>query len=582
MPQPAEVSRRTSAVATADDGKAELHELVNAAVKKLLETQEANTDDIVAQVVEQLKPAIATVPKPSTLVAHPPVEPAVPSAIGKHIGVPSCVTKPAPCVYNPTPIAELKKRHIPVYMPTRETKVAVKRKSSVDSAKPWPSTMRGESTNFKLNEMTYKPTAISSTTQDADSSKTYVPTLRSDNSSSNSYDDGNSNDYVPKAKEGYYPKPKKRREEYVPKKVKAPLKSVQHLEESALDDFEPEFDMIDEILTSSEAGHEIDAIDETTQDLYDIEPKFSEGEDEEDNDDVKEVEESRRTKLGMIDEGVDAMENEGVAKIEENRTSKSRSKKSSSVKSDRLDDKSSNKDRSRSDAGEKSRGDSAVDESTTDERSEKNNDQEKNRGVSSKSSSRRDGERSEKKDRRAERSHDKSRKDGGESKAKSKNTTSTRDKHRSSSSSKTSDRNRSKDSHSSDSKRESSHRSGKDAPKSHKDKVPSSKSDDGKSRSSKSRHERHSSSSSRSRTDKKRESSKNLEKHGSRSSSHRSSGSGKKRSSQKESSSEGSLLETDDHSSSPFESNFVDEELMQTSDSDHDVEEECLKIFQVR
>ncbi|CAD6227837.1 GSCOCG00006295001-RA-CDS [Cotesia congregata] len=217
-----------------------IQQLVTEAVTKVLADQnvtnkEQVSETIVSKVVEGLKPSLT---------------------VGKHVGVPQLISKP-PCVYNPTPIAELKKRHIavPVYMPTRESKVAVKRKTSDDGVKPWLSCLP-DSIKTKPSEITYKPTAINTINAINDSNKNkssdncYVPTAKGDSSTIN-YEDRSSEYIVSSSKskkEAYCPKPKKRREEYVPKMVKAPLKSLEQLDDCAMDDFEPEFSMLDEIL----------------------------------------------------------------------------------------------------------------------------------------------------------------------------------------------------------------------------------------------------------------------------------------------------------------------------------------------
>lgn len=262
-----------------------LQHLVTEAVKKVLADQEVTdtekvSQNIVSQVVEGLKPTLSSGSAASMRNATP--------SIGKHLTIPTPITKPVACVYNPTPIAELKKRHIPVvsYMPTRESRVAVKRKFSPERAKPWSNVVQESSSSEVTPEVMYKPTAIVNTI-DQDAVQGYVPTFKSDTSSSNSYDDGNSNDYQPKFKEGYYPKSKKKREEYVPKKIKAPLKTVQQLNNATLNQFDSEFDMLDEIITSNHAtsvalGQAKASASEDSQDYSYIEPRFSDDEPMED------------------------------------------------------------------------------------------------------------------------------------------------------------------------------------------------------------------------------------------------------------------------------------------------------------
>lgn len=181
-----------------------LQQLVEEAVKNVLANQEVGDKDkvsqtIVSQVVQGLKPTLEL--KPAVQQPEVPV-------MARHMNIPQQIMKPV--VYNPTPIAELKKRHIPVYMPTRDTKIAIKRKASPDN-KPWSSTVF-------TTEVTYKPTAISTSNSD-EIVKSYVPTVKASIPENNPYDDG-----ISSKKEIYYPKTKKKREEYIPKMVKTPLK----------------------------------------------------------------------------------------------------------------------------------------------------------------------------------------------------------------------------------------------------------------------------------------------------------------------------------------------------------------------
>ncbi|XP_043252793.1 RNA exonuclease 1 homolog [Colletes gigas] len=260
-----------------------LQQLVTEAVKKVLANQEvANTDkfscqNVVSQVVEGLKPSL-------TPGASATLDIVTANTVEKRTDVPTPITKPVPCVYNPTPIAELKKRHIPIisYMPTRESRVAVKRKSSPDGIKPWLST-GGESADPQATEAKYKPTTIVNSNS-RDAMQSYVPTCKSDTVSSNSYEDGNSSDYLFKLREPYYPKVKKRREEYVPKKVKAPLKTVKSISELALDGFASEFDIVNEVTTDAKPTSNVQSIEEPRDSSLDLEAKFSD--DEEDDVDI--------------------------------------------------------------------------------------------------------------------------------------------------------------------------------------------------------------------------------------------------------------------------------------------------------
>lgn len=184
-----------------------LQQLVEEAVKNVLANQEVGDKEkvsqtIVSQVVQGLKPNLEL--KAPMGIQQP--EAPVP-IMARHINIPQQIMKPV--VYNPTPIAELKKRHIPVYMPTRD-RIAVKRKALPED-KPWSSAIFN-------SEVTYKPTAINSSEETA---KSYVPTVKA-SIPENPYDDGNK-------KEIYYPKTKKKREEYIPKMVKTPLKVTEEV-----------------------------------------------------------------------------------------------------------------------------------------------------------------------------------------------------------------------------------------------------------------------------------------------------------------------------------------------------------------
>lgn len=533
--------------AAAAASNSDMLQLVTEAVKKVLADKVTVTEkfpeNIVSQVVEELKPTLAS-------SSTGPMRSTIPNIVGKHIAVPTPITKPVTCVYNPTPIAELKKRHIPVvsYMPTRETRIAVKRKCSPERAKTWLSIIP-ESSSSQQSEITYKPTAIVNTT-DQDTVPGYVPTFKSDSSStSNSYDDGNSNDYQSKFKEAYYPKSKKRREEYVPKMVKTPLKTTQQLD-NVTGQFESEFD-IDEIFTSSHAipkilGQAKVLSSEDSQDysLY-VEPKFSDDElaekisKDEDSANIKKTERfadvNKKKKENLqhlqIDEQVNDKDNkiynnhydaktsdtkssDTFKQYKENNVNKSSNKKKEDTKKDIKKEKETHKSRSHS--------------------------------------------KSKKKDKKDHRSSEKRDRDKSEHKSDS------RGKH--SSSSKDKDRRRS----SRDSK-ESSH---KNKEHSRRDRRSSPKKDRDDHHKS-TRHEKHrsktsSSSSKSSKSDKKR-----------RSESSRRSSTSRKSSKYKESSSERNSFEGSDDSPLNNTHPFADDEPVEISDSDHDVQEECLKIFQV-
>ncbi|XP_014222990.1 RNA exonuclease 1 homolog [Trichogramma pretiosum] len=146
-----------------------------------------------------------------------------------------------PLQYTPTPIAELKKRHLPVpaYELTRESK-AVKRKVS-GNEKPWMDIIRNVGT-AKESAPSYIPTAINpSKPINKNSTLEYIPSTKYD-----SYLDAcettsiNDDAYVPekikRKDDAYYPKPKKRREEYVPRKPKVPLNI--HFNDESYEDLE--------------------------------------------------------------------------------------------------------------------------------------------------------------------------------------------------------------------------------------------------------------------------------------------------------------------------------------------------------
>lgn len=529
-----------------------LQHLVTEAVKKVLADQEVTdtekvSQNIVSQVVEGLKPTLSS---GSTGAVRN-----VTSSIGKHVAIPTSITKPVTCVYNPTPIAELKKRHIPVvsYMPTRESRVAVKRKFSPERAKPW-SIVQETSNSQVTSEIMYKPTAIVNTIiQDEQS---YVPTVKLDTFSSNSYDDSNSNDYQPKFKEGYYPKSKKRREEYVPKKIKASLKTVQQLNDATLNQYESEFDMIDEIITSNHPtsiGQGKASTSEDSQDYsLDFEPKFS---DDESMENISTDEHNVSIKKSEQTENVNEKEKENLQHVGTDTTDKQMSNKDNKIHSNHYDAKTGDiksSDRSKqhkaNDSKKLSERREDIAKLDTDKEKEKHRDHNK-----SKERDRKDRHSSEKRD-----------------KERSKHKSDSRDRHRSSSSRDKDKRRSSRDD------KDSSHRS-KEHSDSRRHRHTSPKKDRNDHHKSNQRDKRKSSSSSSnsksrstSRNDRKRRSESNR----------RSSDSSKKLSKQKESSSEKNSSDRSDSSVDSIHS-FIDNEILELSDSDHDVQEECLRIFQV-
>ncbi|XP_031839675.1 uncharacterized protein LOC116430122 isoform X2 [Nomia melanderi] len=257
-----------------------LQQLVTEAVKKVLANQEVTSTDkfscqnVVSRVVEGLKPSLnsGTSGKLEIVTA---------SAAEEGTDVSMSINKSIPCVYNPTPIAELKKRHIPIisYMPTRESRVAVKRKCSPEGVKPW---LGSELTDSQAAEAKYKPTTIVNTST-RDTTQSYIPTCKADPVLLNSMEDGNSSDYALKLGEAYYPKSKKRREEYVPKKIKAPLKSIEGLKDSAVYDFTGGFNTANQVSANASPSSNFQRNDESEKFYSDLEPKFSDDEEDVNN-----------------------------------------------------------------------------------------------------------------------------------------------------------------------------------------------------------------------------------------------------------------------------------------------------------
>ncbi|XP_051157273.1 RNA exonuclease 1 homolog isoform X2 [Leptopilina boulardi] len=559
----------TSLVATPDSDA--LQKLVTETVKKILATQEVSDTDkisenIVTKVVEELKPTLAC----GSLVSSPAVpEPSQSNELGKHTGVPSSISK---CVYNPTPIAELKKRHIPIasYIPTRESKVSAKRKISPDRSKSLLSFIHASGNNYSSNEI-YKPTSIG--IADTTSIPSYVPTARSDSSPANSYDDSNSSEYFPrKSKEQYFPKVKKRREEYVPRRIKHPLKTVQQLEESIEEDtvleFARKFETIDKLLLEDET--DVEPINEESHEYESIDPKFSDDESEDENliastDEVKELEDVSKVKNVEEKENTDI---EQIEKKEENTDSKSHkiSSSSSSSKSTREhsnSSKSQSKDQSKR---EKSRSE----KSQISKHDERKKSEGKSESKNSKNETSKDKHSSSKN------------KEHSSSSSRSKDKNKEKDAHKEREKDRSSDRSKSsKDSKSKDSKESKDLKSkNKKDYKSEKEREGSRDSKQDKHKSEKHKSRSKSSSSSSSRKD-KHKSHKCDDKHHSSykssSSNHKHNSSSKKTIKSKRDKSEdrdfGSELEG-------MHFNFEDEEPMEISDSDHDVEEECFKIFQ--
>ncbi|XP_076760975.1 uncharacterized protein LOC143429323 [Xylocopa sonorina] len=255
-------SKREDALVTAETTET----VENHSTGQVQETKTTGT------VVEELKPTL-------TSGSSGTLDNIVANTMEKRTDPAMPVNKTVSCIYNPTPIAELKKRHIPIvsYMPTRESRIAVKRKCSLDGNKRWLSVDGDPATDLsQIGDVKYKPTTIINS-EARDSAQSYIPTCKSDPASSNLYKDGSSNDYLFKLREAYYPKCKKRREEYVPKKVKAPLKTADGLNESKLNHFSRGFDMIDEVVVRAKSISDcLPRFSEASQDsCTDVEPKFS-------------------------------------------------------------------------------------------------------------------------------------------------------------------------------------------------------------------------------------------------------------------------------------------------------------------
>ncbi|XP_011158953.1 RNA exonuclease 1 homolog [Solenopsis invicta] len=533
-----------------------LQHLVTEAVKKVLANQEvADTEkvsqNIVSQVVEGLKPTLSS----GSAVSMHTITP----SIGKHLMIPTPITKPVACVYNPTPIAELKKRHIPVisYMPNRESRVAVKRKFSPERAKPWPNVVQESSSSQITTEIIYKPTAIVNTT-DQDAVQGYVPTCKSDTSSSNSYDDSNSNDYQLKFKEEYYPKSKKKREEYVPKNIKAPLKTVQQLNDSTLNQFDSEFDILDEIITSNHitpvALEQAKAsASEDSQDYsFDIEPRFS---DDESIEDTFTYDPNVSEKKSEQTEDVNEKEKKNLQHEEIDTKDKQTSNKDNKIHSNHHHDAKT---------GDIKSNDRSKEHKTSDSRkfSEKREDAARQDTDKEKHQSRDKNKEKDSRDRHSSERRDKER---------SRHKSDSRDKHRSSSSKDKDRRRSSRDSK--DSSRGSRERSDSQR---HKHTSPKKDRND---RHKSSRQDKHkSSSNSSSSKSSKHTSNRSDRKHRSESN-RRSNNSSKKSSKHKESSSERNSSDRSDGSIVSIHS-FNNDEILELSDSDHDVQEECLRIFQ--
>lgn len=429
------------------------------------------SENIVNKVVQELKPTLQSV------TALPLEE--------KHMVSPMPISEPP--TYNPTPIAELKKRHIPIalYNPSRETKIPVKRKNE-EQSKPWHMLLK-----TKTDDLVYHPTPVSGS-RDIHVQE-YVPTVKSELSASNPYtSETNSYDPSSKHKDLYYPKTKKRKEEYVPRRVKIPLNNVDN-EANHMDYNYDEFFSLNQDLQSSG--------------LYNPEAVFSDDEDDGAKEEIEHKEESDTEKI-----------KESVAREKENQEVE---KENSKEEGETKEAKSS-----------ESRG------------------EKRKHSESEKKSNSKDKEKSESRESKRPHKDEKHDKHGQSSKSGEKSS-----KHSSSSSSSSS----SKDKDLSKKEKSSKHSSHKHK-KSDKDKE--KKKESSSSSSDKHRHDKKEKSSESSRSKSKSKSSSLSEK--------KSRSSSKKDKSDSADPSDNFLTDSDI---------FLD--LFDASDSDHDVEEECLKIFQV-
>ncbi|XP_020285426.1 RNA exonuclease 1 homolog isoform X2 [Pseudomyrmex gracilis] len=521
-----------------------LQQLVSEAVKKVLADQKVTdteqvSQNIVSQVVEGLKPTLA-----SNSIAS--VHNVLPNIVGRNIALPATITKPNACVYNPTPIAELKKRHIPVvsYMLTRESRVAVKRKPSPEGIKPWLSIVH-EFENSQP-EVTYKPTAIVNQI-DQNAGNNYMSVLQSD-ASSNSFEGGSNNLFKPK--EEYHPKSKKRREEYVPKKVKAPLKTVQQLNDSTLDGYKSDtFDIMDEVFAANIASNSLEQelSNDSQEYSLDIEPKFS---DDESIEDISKNKDDTTIKKTEQIEDKTEKEKENLQCASTTTVNKQSNNKDNTINNNHYDKTSD------AESNDKSKQHETKDADKSSERKKDST----NKSTDKKKEKRDSHSKSRERDRKDR--HSSERRD----KEKSRHKSDSKDRHRSSSS-------KDKDRKKSD-RDKSSHRS-REHSDSRKHRHASSKKDRNDHKSSQ-RDKHRSSSSSKSS---KHTSSKSDRKYHSESS-QKSDDFFKKSSKRKESNSEDKSSDRSSDGSPSSIYSLIDDEMLGLSDSDHDIQEECLKIFQ--
>ncbi|XP_014219554.1 RNA exonuclease 1 homolog isoform X2 [Copidosoma floridanum] len=633
-PQNASIASVTSANSNV------IEQLVSEAVKKVLADQNVtDTENIVNKVVEGLKPNLVSSVLSSTAQSMVQNVKSLES-VAPSLGASTVSTsKSSHCVYNPTPLTDLRKRHIPIapYELQRESK-AVKRKSP-ESDKPWMDVIRNipGMKEHRSHKVRYKPTAIS---------HTHVGKEHSGHGySSSAYAVEES--YIPekrrKKKDLYLPKPKKRREEYVPRKPKVPLKLDQSFEDDTFDD---------DILIDGSDSNPSAAVNEESQDLAEVDLKSYDDYDdaaitsETKEDEIEEVvldvdiqssheeKENKELKRQDVDKSIvshtdkeKSYKNKEISKYkdskskssdktsqEDSRSSREDSKPRGDVKSIREDSKSmredakySSKHKDKEDSRSSKRKEIDSKYSKSKEESKHNKKEEDSKHSKSKDKERGDdkkdrdkGEEKRDRDRDKEKNRDKD-KEREREKDKHKHNSKSNDKERSSSL-KDNDKSREKVKEkrdSRDSRDNSCHRSKKDL-KSDREKSSSSKDSregrDSKDRDrSKHRHDEKSShkgksSSSNSKSKSSKYSHKSSDSHSSYSS-HKSDKSNEKTSVERE------FVEKDDSSSdmnydisdqeekynSPEYEEFspmYDEHLLEDSDSDHDVEAECRKIFQ--
>ncbi|KAJ8687416.1 hypothetical protein QAD02_023210 [Eretmocerus hayati] len=581
--QAVQKTKATSSASIASPNPDDIQRLVSETVKQVLASQSIeDTEKIISQVVEELKPKLV----PSVSSTNATKQETVPQE-SKHVKSVS-QNSSSSCVYNPTPIAELRKRHLPVsvYQPSRESK-AVRRKSP-DVEKSWMDVIRNIPST-KKSKISYVPTAINQTNTSEDyTPQTYVPTSKSE-MLQNLYDDEET--YVPEMKrkrEGHNHrhKLKKRREEYVPRRPKIPLKDDQLLEDDSFD-----LDDLEELLRSESEPYK--KIDKESDDLIEAESK-SYNEYQAPTDLYTSQGDEMNAEAVVSSTSCNEKENEG--------SSTNHRKDTFDADCTKVDDRNREVDDSIESVEKVSEFMAESDGFGTQNGDHLENDENKEEssiGRNEVDSKHEETEETDSKDIKQKNSKHKRDKEKTRDRDKHKHSSSKSSKEKSSSSSskdsKSRERDREKDKEKSkDSKdKDGSHKSKKDS-KSDKEKSSSSKDsknkhkdskDKAKSKSSdKSKHTSKSSSSDSKSRSSKSHSSKSSERRSSHSS-HKSSKSNENPSTENEDNVRGKSEKSDREGkgdSPEYEefSPFYDENLLEDSDSDCDVEEECRKIFQ--